>query len=145
MPKIPELVVAPDKAAPLRPERLAINICDCDRITPLIRKLLFGGQLDSAAGPQRTDPERPDEMAVMFSCDLLTAACVCDTARNHDRKAGDYPTRVYVKRAKAWTKVPAGTMLSVIVNGSTLALNPEVFPPVAVAAPAIPKAARRAI
>ncbi len=77
-------------------ERLALNLFDCDRIEPIVRQMMLGGKL--VLEPIRVDPQRGDEVGVEFSCDLLTAAALCDVIRSHDRELGDRPTRVYVFR-----------------------------------------------
>ncbi len=83
------------------------------------------------------DKDRVDETAMAFSCSLLSAACICDTIRSHDREAGDYPTRVYIQRNPPdgpWTKLNSMTVLVVTdVTGAdghgkgVLALSPNVF------------------
>lgn len=89
------------------------------------------------------DPSRPDEVGVLFTCPLLAAACIGDTIRNHDRNAGDGPTRVYIFR-KTWTKVTSATVLSVVDKGGKVRLNPELFSPEKVAlAPLSPPKPRR--
>ena len=115
------------------PAQLAVNICDLTRIDPTVRAMLLGGKLDVASGPIRTDPERLDESAIAFSCDLLTAACCLDVMRDHDRRAGDYPTRCYVKTASVWNKLPGRATLTVTITDKYLehgkvVLNPEWFP-----------------
>ena len=74
----------------------------------------------------RMNRQRGDEVGVTFACDLLSAACICDTLRAHDAKVGDYPTRVYVFR-KAWTKVAGNVTLSIVLDGKPV-LNPDLFP-----------------
>ena len=117
------------------PAQLAVNICDLTRVGKEAREMLLGGRLDVAGGPIRTDPERLDESALAFSCDLLTAACCLDVMRDHDRRAGDYPTRCYVKTASVWNKLPGHAVLTVAVNDhenhGRATLNPEWFPHVA--------------
>lgn len=106
---------------------IAINLIDLDRVDQLVRQLLLAGKLDlSRDAVIQTDKDHFDEMAVRFTCDALTAACVCDTIRNHDRRAGDYPTRVYVRKAVAWVKVAGNEHLSIVVGDKVL-LNPKVF------------------
>ncbi len=130
MPKLPttfQAKVTP-KAVLDRKERLAINLIDLDRVDSMIRHMLLGGKLDlSHKNVIQVDKDRFDETGVVFTCDLLTAACVCDTIRTHDKNAGDYPTRVYLFRARAWSKVSGATLLSVVEDGVVI-LNPEVFP-----------------
>ena len=107
-----------------RIEKLAVNLFDLDRVQPTIRELMLGGKLDTSQAIQM-DKDRMDEAGVVFSCDLLTAACICDTIRSHDRVAGLYPTRVYVCK-RSWSKVP-GTVALAKVEDQVLKLNPEVF------------------
>lgn len=105
-------------------ERLAVNLADLDRVDPTIRGILLGGKLDATRAVV-TDKGRMDEIAVAFTCDLLTAACCCDTLRTHDRKVGDYPTRVYVFR-RAWTKIVSSALLT-LIEGDKVVLNPALF------------------
>lgn len=112
------------EAKPEGVEAIAVVIADLDRIVPSIRQMALSGKLDLST-PIRVDPERMDETAVRFSCDLLTAATLCDVIRANDRKAGDHPTRVWVKR-RAWTKLPGTAMLTLIERGAVV-LDPEWF------------------
>src|ERR1019366_3431319 len=68
-----------------------------------------------------------NEIGAMLMCDTITAAALCDVIRSHDRRCGDRPTRVYVRRGNTWKKVSGVTPLAVVVNGG-LQLNPEMFP-----------------
>ena len=105
--------------------RFAINLIDLDRAGDLLRSILLVGKLDLSE-PIRTNCDRMDETAVAFSCDLLSAACICDTLRNHDRRVGDHPTRVYFYRDASWEKIP-GNKILVVVEGERCFLNPEIF------------------
>lgn len=108
--------------------RLAINLFDLTRLDPLVRlNLALAAQLDAAAGPIRVDKDQPDETAVAFKCNLLRAAALCDVIRNHDRKVGDPPTRVYLKR-QVWARLPGATTLTVVGEDDDLRLNPTWFP-----------------
>lgn len=106
-------------------ERLSLNLFDLDRTDQLMRQLLLGGKLDLTQAIW-VDKSRMDETAVAFTCDLLTAACICDTLRGHDRRAGDYPTRVYLQKAVAWNRLPNDMMLALVEDGKVV-LNPRVF------------------
>lgn len=97
-------------------ERLAVNLFDLDRMNPDVRAMLLGGKLDLAGGAIRVDDSRLDETGVTFSCDLLTAASICDVIRNQDRIVGDYPTRIYVFR-RAWSRLPGDEVLTEVVVG----------------------------
>lgn len=110
-----------------RRERIGINLGDVFRLPELMRSTLLAGKIDLASGAVNTDKSRLDEAAVVFCCDLLTAACTCDIVRGHDRRVGDYPTRVYIQRAQAWQKVSGSITLSVVEDGRAM-LNPELFP-----------------
>jgi len=105
---------------------LAINLPDLDRVDQFIRTTLLAGKVDTGQAVV-TDRNRMDEIAVRFTCGLLAAACVCDTIREHDRRAGDPPVRVYLRRAEAWVKLPASAVLSVVADGG-VRLNPLLFP-----------------
>jgi hypothetical protein len=110
-----------------RPERLAVNLYDLDRVEKSIREMLLVGKVKNAA--LRIDPKRLDETAVQFSCDLLTAACILDTLRNHDRIAGDVPTRCYILTDPKgnWRRLSSSAVLTVIEDGK-VELSPDVFP-----------------
>lgn len=110
-----------------RRERLALNLADVGRVPDSVRQMILAGKVDTERYI-KTDPQRPDEAAVLFTCDLLSAACICDTLRQHDEKAGDPPTRVYVCRAQAWVRLPGDAVLTVVANGK-VGLSPAVFPP----------------
>lgn len=117
--------------------RLAVNIADLTRVDPLVCELLLAGKLDPARRVVRTDPRRLDEAAVELTCDLLTAACACDVLREHDRRAGDHPCRVYVRAAEAWRKLPHGAVLTMVRSGEPV-LDPRWFPADAPAVEAAP-------
>ncbi len=121
-------------------ERLAVNLFDLDRIDPTIRSMLLGDKVDLTA--IRVDKDRGDEVAVAFTCDLLSAACICDTLRSHDKRAGDYPTRVYLFKRTAWSRVPGSIMLATVKDGSCT-LNRTIFNvEVALAKPVAPPRSR---
>ena len=122
--RVPEPAVQPNEEQKVR---LAINVLDIARIDPTIRQMMLISNLDVAGGAIRTDPKRLDEAAVAFSCSLVSAACIADVLRDHDRRAGDFPCRVYVKRKKAWVKLPHGAILTKVVNGKAV-LNHQWFP-----------------
>jgi hypothetical protein len=105
--------------------RLGINIFDIDRIDSVMREMMrLTEKIDRT--PIRFDPSRMDEGGVAFSCSLLDAACLCDVIRSHDRRAGDFPTRVYVFR-KAWSKLPSHAVLTRVREDGKCVLNPEWF------------------
>lgn len=112
-----------------RPERLAVNLPDLDRVEPIIRGILLKGRLD-LSDVVKVGGDNFDEMGVLFTCPLLQAACICDTLRNHDRRAGDYPTRIYLQRGpgRAWEKLAGRIVLTDVVD-EKVRLNPEIFSP----------------
>lgn len=118
----------PTKPQPSRPERIAVNLKDLDRVNPSLRAQLLKGRLDLTRAVSPGDDVK--DAAVAFSCDLLTAACVVDTLRSHDRDVGDPPTRACVQRAPGlgWTKLPGELQLTKVVAGQVI-LNPTAFPP----------------
>lgn len=111
-----------------RTEQLACNVFDLDKVDPSVReKLKLSDKISRQTVDMRFDRvKESDEAAVVFNCDLLTAALICDILRSHDREMGDSPTRLYLKR-KSWSRIPSYVVLTVVVNGHT-ELNPEVFP-----------------
>lgn len=132
-----------------RRERLAINLFDLERIEPHVRRLLRLGEL-LGREPIRVDAERPDEVGVEFACDLLQAACLCDVLRLGDRNGGRYPTRVYLHRERAWTRLPGHAVLSVVDprdadrtgRPEPVLLNPQWFAPLPAELPPPPPAVR---
>lgn len=116
--------------APKRPEQLAINLFDLNRLPPIVRHSLLHGQLD-LTGAFQTDKDAPDERGVRFSCELLKAAIICDIIRSEDRKAGDFPTRVYYRKeaGKAWRSLPNDTVLTEEgEKEGSFSLNRKLFP-----------------
>ena len=105
--------------------KLAVNLLDLDRVHSVVRTILLGGKLDTSA-VIIVDKNRFDEAAVAFTCDTLTAACICDTLRGKDRLNKVYPTRVYIQKKSAWNRLPHAVDLTVI-EGNQVLLNPDVF------------------
>lgn len=142
----PQPVEANGDGAPKEAEGLSINLFDLDRVDPFIREQLrIAERIDRDRGNVvRVDEKRVDETAVAFTCDLITAATICEIIRNHDRKAGDYPTRVYVRRAAGgkWEKLPNDALLT-LVAGEKVVLNPRWFPKALPKAKSSPKPVTR--
>lgn len=111
-----------------RREKLAINVFDLDRIDPDFRRKILAERLDLTHHiDMRFDRiKEADEAAVEFTCDLLTAAIICDILRSHDREVGDFPTRLYLKR-ESWSRIPSRVVLTVTEHGK-VKLNPKLFP-----------------
>lgn len=127
MPKVDRLSEGNDRDNSSSEEgpALALNIADALRIADTVRQILLVGKLDQTQVIM-TDKKRPDEAAALFTCDLLTAACICDTIRDLDRRAKEYTTRVYIRRTTVWEKLPRDIQLSVVI-GDDLVLNPQIF------------------
>lgn len=106
---------------------LAVNFIDLDRNPPFIVAMLVMEHVYRK--PIKVDDSRVDEYGVAFKCDLLKAACICDTLRTKDRNVRRYPTRVYVRKVDGggWSKVPGGVSLTRVHNDDVY-LNPGVFP-----------------
>lgn len=108
-----------------RREKLAISLEDTDRLTDATRQKFLAGRLEVVRWLRLGEGEG----AVQFTCDLLTAATICDILRSHDRECGDEPTRVYVNRGgDAWTRVPGATVLTAVGPDGAVTLNPATFP-----------------
>lgn len=128
MPKIP-----PPKSLGLdlkRRERLGVNVFDLDRLDQSLRKNLLGGNLDLGEAIWFGRKYESDECFVAFSCDLLSAACICDLLRNYDRQLGDVATRIYLRKGRitpSWYKLPP-TLVLTEMDGEICRLNPVVFP-----------------
>lgn len=111
--------------APVTDEELAVNVYDLTRIdAEVLPMLLPPGTLDRT--PIRMDDDRPDEYAVRLLCSLLRAATLLDVIRGNDRKCGDHPTRVYLRRVKAWERLPSTAVLTSVEYGKVV-LNPLIF------------------
>lgn len=110
---------------------LALNLADLSRARPEVRGPLLKDKLNLRE-PVRPDPRDPLEVAVQFTCDLATAAAATDVLREHDRAAGDRPTRAYLRCERAgrtwWVRLSASAVLSTVVGGRTCP-NPHVFRP----------------
>jgi len=102
-------------------EQLAVSLFDIDRIPPTLRRNLLQGKLELSNIIRILD-----KPAVVFTCDLLTAALTCDILRSNDRKLCDSPTEVFIKRSK-WSRVPSNTVLTVLGPTNKARLNPDVF------------------
>lgn len=119
---------------------LAINLYDIQRVDPFIRSMMkLGEKLNKDPSEIiRVDENRPDERGVVFVCDLLSAALLCDIIREHDKKSSEDPTRVYLRKGKGvWRKLASSEVLTVTrknngqVDGnssdSLAVLNPKIF------------------
>jgi hypothetical protein len=104
--------------------RLAVNLFDLDRVDAMIRSMMLQGKL--ASSPVHIVPYKLDETGVEFTCELLMAASICDILRSHDRQLGDYPTRLYIHKGKAWSKLSGSAILTLVKDGVCI-LNPYVF------------------
>lgn len=102
--------------------QLAIHLDDLDRIDSIIRQKMFKDRLNLV------DPVTVnDGVALAFSCSLLTAATLADIIRSEDRKAGDMPTRIYLRNGSGnWEAVPKNAIFTVTVKGN-IHLNPGLF------------------
>lgn len=106
-------------------EHLAVNLLDLDRIEETVRFTMFADKL-VLTDTVWVDKNRVDEVAVVFKCPILQAACVLDIVRGRDRKAGMYPTRAYIRRGRLWVKLPGETLLT-LIEDEKVVLNPSVF------------------
>lgn len=130
-----------------RPEQLAVNVEDLQRLTTETKWVLLSGRLstDGFVRYQPANPLKPTEIAVRLTCDLLEAATICEVIRGYDRSAGDRPTRIYVRPdgTADWRPVPADLRLVRSLPGGTAALEPKLFAPVA--AGVVPLPPRRVV
>lgn len=104
--------------------KFAINLYDIDHINPFIRGIMLKGKVNTET-PIRVDKNKPDETAVEFTCDLLTAALTIDVLRNEQRKVNSPSIRAYIYK-KTWRRIPYNQVLTVIDEGKTK-LAPDVF------------------
>lgn len=116
---------------------IAINLFDLDRLDQRLRSQLLAGRLDLKR-PIVMDKNLEDEVAVAFCCNILAAACICDSIRAHDRRAEDSPTRVYIRRTGNWTKVAREAQLTIVIDDRSI-LNPKLFKVSVQINPAAPK------
>lgn len=120
---------------------LAINLFDLERLDPMVREQLFGhGLFHLHPRPIWMDKEVMEETGLAFACQLLQASAICDFLREKDRKDGRTVTRVYLRRVRAWTRLPSDVIL--VKYGR---LNPAIFPPerAVVVQPSSPTRARK--
>lgn len=124
MPKLPQSLRRTNGALS-SPEkyRIAINLDDLDRMPDVIRRKLLAGKV--AVKPIRVNSIN-DETAVPFTCDDLTAACICDLIRSNDAKLEETPTRVYLKRGAGWNRLRTEDSLSILIDGRPM-LSPALF------------------
>ncbi len=116
-----------------RKERLAISVEDLESHDHL--ELCQGRlALDTpfvAETIQRKDDKGTYQLyriqAVPFNCTLLVAATLCDMIRSRDREKSATPTRIWIHRNTAWTKLPADAVF-VRREGTDLVLGVEIFP-----------------
>ena len=112
---------------------LAISLTDLmDRVPAGLRLKLGIAQKirvreSVVVGQRRVDGEWRPIPGVVFHCDLVHAATVCDVVRQHFRDLGEAPVSVYVLRESAWQRVADAVPLTVLGPDGTVALNPEVF------------------
>ena len=107
---------------------LAINLLDVTRIPQVMRDCLQLASIIDCRSESivNMDKSRFDEAGVVFTCPLLQAAAVCDVIRNHDRSTKEYPTRVYIKKVTAWSKL-AGDAVLTVTQGEVVVVNPKIF------------------
>lgn len=106
--------------------KLAIALPDLDRVSSEMRAKLLAGRLDLTQIIRVGQDRMEDVPAVVMTCDLLTAATICDILRSNDRQVGDPPTGLYLLKSTSWSRITNNTVLTVIVDGK-VALNPVVF------------------
>lgn len=127
---MPRKSMTPEPASPPatddRPERLAINLFDLQHLHPFIHGMLterFDGRKESLIWVDRS---RMDETAVPLLGPLLDTACLVDILRAEASKFGN-ECRAYLCRARAWVRLPASAVLTVVENGKPR-LAEEWFP-----------------
>lgn len=124
-------------AAPPRPERLAFNLFDLDRVDPRVRARLLPLLDLRREAAAWVDRDRVDETAAPFACSLLLAAQACDAVRGMARVTRQPVPRVYLDRkgAGVWVRLPALETLTYLYLGRVV-LNPVLFPGAADLSPA---------
>lgn len=107
---------------------LALNIHDAERMDPEMRVKMLKGRVDLGRVVDMRFDRTPEakEAAVVFTCDLLSAAIIIDLLRSHDREAGDFATRAYIKK-NAWGRIPSNVVLTIKNGDQKTSLNPEIF------------------
>jgi hypothetical protein len=105
-------------------ERLAISLVDIPRVDPA----LLSGRLDMTT-LVRAGNSREGDPSVMFSCELLLAAVICDLIRSRNRETGEPTIGIYVCRAgEVWQRARDRDVFTVPgLTGGPRRLNPEFF------------------
>ena len=115
---------------------LAVNLWDVERIPAELQPTLLAGALNLDSAVRLGNG--PEDTGLVFTCELLKAACICDMMRSHDRQVGDKPTRVYYNKGRGWRSVPSGATLTIVrsyrkgergVELNPLLFTAEVDPP----------------
>ena len=142
MPKIPPLPTPEQTEAKPVTERLGINLFDLERVDTGMYQRLLAGRLDlRKESVVRLSDSKPDDSVVPFTCGTREAALVCDILRSENRREGDEPVRVYIFRAKAWTRLSGQVILTLPgdpESGQKARLNPDIFPSQVMYAPLLP-------
>lgn len=108
-----------------RPERLALNVFDLDRASKNLIVKVLGGKITKEV--VTVDSKREDEIGLLFSCSLETAALCSDILQSEYRREGLEPIRVYLFKRGGWVKLPFNAVLTVNHKGQ-IVLNPDWFP-----------------
>jgi len=108
--------------------KLALNLFDTDRMAPELRSKLLAGKVNLKETVNVDLDRVQTSVAIVFTCDLLTAALVIDIVRSEDRKVNGPLTRAYINRGgTAWSRLPNNVVLTVAEAGKPTRLNPQIF------------------
>lgn len=109
--------------------RLALPVSVLELIDPGLReRLSLASRLERT--PIRLDSDKVHIVA--FSCDLLTAALICDIIRSNDRKLGDRASPIYRQRSPGgkWVRASDTTVFTTTDTDGKAHLSVDVFPEV---------------
>lgn len=115
--------------------KLGINLFDLDQVDPDLRKKLLvdkeGKERVNRANAVHVELDRiSPTMAVVFTCDILTAALVIDILRSECRRLGKELIRGYINRGgESWARLLSRQVLTILDENRKPQLNPEIFRP----------------
>lgn len=115
-----------------RKYKLAVNLFDIGLLEPTVRDIMLGGKISLLKEDiVWVNTSRLDETAVLFTCDLVTAAALLDVIRSQGRNGFLPLIRAYINRNAAdgkgsWSRLVHTEVLTVVENGK-VKLNPDIF------------------
>ena len=107
--------------------RLSINLFDLDRVPTALRQKMT--PLLDLSKTVNVDLDRVESsVAVVFTCDLLTAALLLDFLRSESRRFKEAAIRGYLNRGgTSWSRLANHEVLTVLDGEAKAQLNPKIF------------------